>query len=179
MANPKCELPGCGLDKKWFNRTEREDWGYHCPRNADAHALAAKLAESEAKVKELEAKLAEVQKLHKRDYNRSWAAKREAEIVSLKAEWNIMRREGYQAAMILAHNLCAQVSDEHDADDEILQRNGASNCTYRIKGWLNPSDNEIMQLVAESEPARDALAREASRKKGAEHAWEPLSQVRK
>lgn len=49
--NPTCDKPGCGLEME-------PDEVFHlrwvCPRNADAHALAAKLAESEAKVRELE-----------------------------------------------------------------------------------------------------------------------------
>lgn len=55
-----CHEPGCGLPLKWFNRREREDWGYRCPRNADAHALCAKLAESEAQLNALEEQLLSV-----------------------------------------------------------------------------------------------------------------------
>ena len=55
--NPKCELPGCGREMVGDSCA---NWPHFvCGATPEEHRLCAKLAESEAKVKGLEAKLAE------------------------------------------------------------------------------------------------------------------------
>lgn len=54
--SPLCEEPGCGMKKKALRLFGIPVY-WACDRDADAHALCAKLAESEAKVKELDGAL--------------------------------------------------------------------------------------------------------------------------
>lgn len=55
--SPKCEFKGCGLEKKALRLLGIPIY-WACPREADAHALCARIAELEAKVRALNAELA-------------------------------------------------------------------------------------------------------------------------
>lgn len=65
------------------------------------------------------------------------------------------RRDGFQAAMIFAHNLCVDESNRLNADD--LDTEAATRCGDRVKEWMHLGDDAIGDLVAESEPARVGL----------------------
>lgn len=76
-------------------------------------------------------------------------------LAGVDAQLLAARREGFQAAMIFAHNLCMDESNRLNADD--LDAEAATRCGDRVKEWMRLGDEAIGDLVAESEPARVEL----------------------
>lgn len=62
------------------------------------------------------------------------------------------RREAWRAAIILAHNLCAQYSDRHNANDETTEADAVGAMCDRIKSYADCTDEEIAEMVAEATP---------------------------
>lgn len=57
----------------------------------------------------------------------------------------------WKAALTLAHNLCIQKSNEINNDDGPLDVvNALSNEAKRIKGWLNPEEDQLLEMFREA-----------------------------
>lgn len=66
----------------------------------------------------------------------------------------------WRAALTLANNLCVQESDrenERDGDPEHIH--AAGNCARRIRDWLNPTDEQLAEMLREA--GVDGLAEDA------------------
>lgn len=55
----------------------------------------------------------------------------------------------YKMALTLAHNLCVQRSDRHNADDETSEAKTAHQCAVLIGTWLDASDEQIAEMMRE------------------------------
>lgn len=60
-------------------------------------------------------------------------------------------RAVWKAALTLAHNLCIQKSNEINDDDGPLEVVRAlSGEAKRIKDWMNPEDNQLVEMLKEA-----------------------------
>lgn len=55
----------------------------------------------------------------------------------------------WRTALTLANNLCVQISDRHNGDDETREADAASECATSVRRWLDPGD-ELWQMLAEA-----------------------------
>jgi len=69
-------------------------------------------------------------------------------------------KDAYIAALTLAHNLCVQRSDRHNSRDEVDEARVAHQCACLIATWLDASDEQIAELVAESKYGLASAANE-------------------
>ena len=57
----------------------------------------------------------------------------------------------WKAALTLAHNLCIQTSNRINDDDGPLEIvHALSGEAKRIKGWMNPEDDQLLEMFKES-----------------------------
>lgn len=63
-------------------------------------------------------------------------------------------RPTWKAALTLAHNLCAQYSNRHNDNDETEQADALNEMCGHIKPYLDCTDEEIAEMVAEANPSR-------------------------
>ena len=77
-------------------------------------------------------------------------------------EWNhrppteaeqAFHRPTWIAALTLAHNLCAQYSNRHNDNDETEQADALNEMCGHIKPYLDCTDEEIAEMVAEANPS--------------------------
>lgn len=61
-----------------------------------------------------------------------------------------LERAAWKAALILAHNLCAQYSDRHNANDETEQAQALSDMCPRLRAYVDASDEELAEMIAEA-----------------------------
>ena len=63
-----------------------------------------------------------------------------------------MRKEalvtGWRCAMTAANNLCVNISDRHNADDEMVEADVANNCAVSIRKLVDPDDQYIADMSA-------------------------------
>lgn len=59
-------------------------------------------------------------------------------------------RDIWRAAMTLANNICVQESDRYLANDENEEARAISDCAKRIRGWLEPDDDQMREMFAEA-----------------------------
>lgn len=62
-------------------------------------------------------------------------------------------RPTWKAALTLAHNLCAQYSNRHNDNDETEQADALNEMCGHIKPYLDCTDEEIAEMVAEANPS--------------------------
>ncbi len=57
----------------------------------------------------------------------------------------------WKAALTLAHNLCIQTSNRINDDDGPLEVvHALSGEARRIKGWMNPEDDQLVEMLKEA-----------------------------
>lgn len=57
----------------------------------------------------------------------------------------------WRAALTLAHNMCVQTSNRVNDDDGSLEVvHALSDEAKRIKGWLEPTDDQLLEMFAEA-----------------------------
>jgi hypothetical protein len=54
--------------------------------------------------------------------------------------------EVWQRAIILSHNLCVQISDRYNDDDQTMESKIAHECALKIKEWLDLTKEQIENL---------------------------------
>lgn len=59
-------------------------------------------------------------------------------------------KEVWRTAMTLANNICVKVSDRYNADDETEKADAAAECANKIRGWITPTDDQIVEMLEES-----------------------------
>lgn len=60
-------------------------------------------------------------------------------------------RSIWRAALTLAHNMCVQDSDRLNADDGSLEVvHALSDEAKRIKDWLEPTDDQLLEMFSEA-----------------------------
>lgn len=58
-------------------------------------------------------------------------------------------KEIWRVALTLAHNICIQQSDRHNADDQSEEAQATSYCASRIRDWLEPSGEQLDEMLDE------------------------------
>jgi hypothetical protein len=57
----------------------------------------------------------------------------------------------WRVAITLAHNICVQESDRINNEDGSLESvNALSECAKRIRGWLEPEDSQLVEMLNEA-----------------------------
>lgn len=59
-------------------------------------------------------------------------------------------KEIWRAALTLANNICVQESDAYNDDDETERSAAAAYCAQRLREWLEISDAQFAELLAEA-----------------------------
>lgn len=71
-----------------------------------------------------------------------------------EAERDAAVRRGWNAAIVLGHNICVQENDRiNDNDGSTEAMDALSECARRIKGWVDPDDKQLAEMVGEADAA--------------------------
>lgn len=68
-------------------------------------------------------------------------------------------RGAWRTALTLAHNICVQDSDRINADDGPPEAMDAlSEASRRIRGWIEPTDQQLIEMLREAGALQDETA---------------------
>lgn len=70
-------------------------------------------------------------------------------------------RQIWRAALTFANNICVQISDKYNADDDIASADASSNCAKRISYWINIDDTDFSDILSDADIAEQNLKQEA------------------
>jgi hypothetical protein len=62
-------------------------------------------------------------------------------LASMRAAWRV--------AITLANNICVQESDRHNGNDASFGAEASAECARRIRGWIEPTDEQLVEVLRE------------------------------
>jgi hypothetical protein len=73
---------------------------------------------------------------------------------------NITERDKgiWRAAITLSNNICVDESNRRNADDELSEAYALTDCAKRVRGWVEPTDDQLAEMFTEAEVKDDASA---------------------
>jgi hypothetical protein len=56
----------------------------------------------------------------------------------------------WQTALTLANNICVQISDRYNADDDIENADASNHCAKSIVAWMNINEDALSKILSEA-----------------------------